>query len=208
MNLDFAAVVVTLKRMRRLAANPQPRARLTCAACLLLLASAQAQRSDQVDISSGGQPTITGSIGGSVVGGSNLMDDLVVTINLGELSPANPNNQVRVVVPVALRTSQPYELSVTVAGVGSPDPNGVQLTDIGFGIQNIRNMQGQNNACNIVTAPFFNDPNAARTINPATGRAVYPSTAAHIGNGLVLMRGSKLSRGFLVNPRKNNLTNG
>ena len=42
------------------------------------------------------------ALGGSVTGSSSTTQDLVVTVNFGEVSPANINNLVKVVVPVAV----------------------------------------------------------------------------------------------------------
>jgi len=70
-----------------------------------------------LDISSGGLPTITGAVNGSVTGNANVTGDLVVTINFGEVSPLNTNSVVKVVVPIALRSNQPYQVSVSMSGL-------------------------------------------------------------------------------------------
>lgn len=56
------------------------------------LGSASAQA---LDISSGGAPTIAGSLGGSVSGSSSVLNNLVVTINFGEISPKNTSGIVK-----------------------------------------------------------------------------------------------------------------
>src|SRR3954464_15953654 len=79
-----------------------------------------------LDISSGGAPTITGSVGGSVTGSSSVQNDLVVTINFGELGPANPNSNVKVTVPIGVRSHGPYQVTVTYSGTTSANPLALQ----------------------------------------------------------------------------------
>ena len=86
---------------------------------LVLLAIAQATSAQALDISSGGQPTITGAVSGSVTGSASVLNDLVVTINFGEVSPLNTNPIVKVVIPIALRSNQPYQVSVSVSGISN-----------------------------------------------------------------------------------------
>src|ERR1700755_1222840 len=68
------------------------------------------------DIASGGLPTITGAVGGSVSGSSSTNSNLSVTINFGEVSPANKNNIVKVIVPIAIRSTAPYKVTAAVTG--------------------------------------------------------------------------------------------
>src|SRR2546430_17530144 len=78
------------------------------------------------DISSGGQPTITGASGGSVTGSSSLLNDLTVTINFGEISPANTNSIVYVVVPIGIRSTLPYQVTVTRTGPSNANAQALQ----------------------------------------------------------------------------------
>src|ERR1700752_3446677 len=64
---------------------------------LILLTVAPTISAQALDISSGGQPTIAGALNGSVTGSVSVLDDLIVTINFGEVSPANTNAIVKVV---------------------------------------------------------------------------------------------------------------
>jgi hypothetical protein len=141
----------------------------------------------------GGLPTITGSLGGSVTGSPTA--PLSVTVNFGELSPTNSSGVVKVVIPVIIRSDDPYQVTVSVTGSTSGDPNAVQLSDIGFGIQNLRPLSGGRN-CNrtphTINAPFNNDPSV--TVN-RTDRASYPSSLANIGPSTVVLFGPRLSRG-------------
>src|SRR5436189_1567515 len=115
--------------------------------CLLIACAATMISAQALDISSGGQPTITGTIGGSVTGSASVLNNLVVTINFGEVSPANTNSIVKVVVPIAIRSTQPYNVSVSLAGLGSAGPQALQSSDIGFGAANIRAIGNQSQVC-------------------------------------------------------------
>ena len=87
--------------------------------CLVFARTTSAQA---LDISSGGQPTITGAVGGSVTGGALVTDDLVVTINFGEVSPLNTNSIVKVTVPFALRRAGILRLYIPILRVSRPSP--------------------------------------------------------------------------------------
>src|SRR5260370_42369359 len=89
------------------------------------------------DISSGGQPTITGSLGGSITGSASVLNNLSVTINFGEISPANTNSLVYVVVPIGIRSSKPYQVAVTLSGLGNANAQALQASDIASPANNI-----------------------------------------------------------------------
>jgi len=168
--------------------------------CLLLLCGARgaAAQSQNFDISGGGQPTITGALGGSVSGGATALDNLSVTINFGEVSPANASGAVKVVVPVAVRSRQPYMVTVSVTNSTNVDPRAIQPTDIGFGVTNMRPLGGRaqicNNSSHVFYAPFNNDPATSATLN-ASGRVSYPSTIANVGAATTILSGPKLTQG-------------
>jgi hypothetical protein len=169
--------------------------------CLLLLCAARgaaAQGGQGFDISSGGQPTITGALGGSVAGSPSVLNNLSVTINFGEVSAANANSVVKVVVPVAVRSRQPYKVTVSVTNSTNVDPRAIQLTDIGFGANNMRPLGNKAQICNssshVFYSPFNNDPAAAATLN-ASGRVAYPSDLSDIGGATTLLSGPKLTQG-------------
>src|SRR6476661_9439709 len=86
---------------------------------LFLIAAAQTISAQALDISSGGQPTITGTVNGSVTGSASVLNDLIVTVNFGEVSPLNTNAIVKVIVLIAMRSNQPYQVSVSVSGVNN-----------------------------------------------------------------------------------------
>ena len=174
--------------------------------CLLVLAAARGAdaQSQSFDISSGGQPTITGALGGSVSGSSSPLNDLVVTINFGEVSPANGNGVVKVVVPVAVRSRNPYKVTVSVTGSGNANPSAIQLTDIGFGLSNMRPLGGKAQICNssshLIYTPFGNDPSASFTLD-ASGRVAYPSDLSNISGATTILSGPKLTQGTSTSRR-------
>ena len=154
-------------------------------------ASAQA-----LDISSGGLPTITGAVNGSVTGSASVTDDLVVTINFGEVSPLNTNSIVKVVVPIALRSNQPYQVTVSMSGLTNANSEALQASDVGFGIQNLRKLGGAGETCSsphVIQSPFNNDP-AISAIISGSGRVAYPSTLASLSGSTVILSGPKLSK--------------
>lgn len=151
------------------------------------------------DLGSAGLPTMAGNVGGSVTGSGTLNAALTVTVNFGELSPSNANGLVTVRIPIAMRTDSAYQMVVTRTGSVLADPNSVQFSDIGFGIQNLRPYGNRPTACgvnSIIANPFNNDPSLTVTINGATGRAQYPSSLANIGVSTLIINGPKLSNNF------------
>jgi hypothetical protein len=164
---------------------------------LLLLAFAQSTFAQALDISSGGLPTITGAVGGSVTGNSNVTNDLVVTINFGEVSPLNTNSIVKVVVPIALRSNQPYQVAVSMSGLSNGNSEAVQASDVGFGLQNIRVLGGAGKICtqstHLIRSPFDNDPATAATVG-ASGRVSYTSSLGNLSGSTVILSGPQLSK--------------
>ncbi|MEJ7623866.1 MAG: hypothetical protein WKF34_07715 [Pyrinomonadaceae bacterium] len=158
-----------------------------------------------LDISSGGAPSITGASGGSVSGSASVLNNLVVTINFGELSPLNASNIVKVTVPIAVRSNQPYRVTVTYSGAVNANPQALQKTDIGFGLNNWRAMGSDSRVCSnsphIFYSPFSNDPAATRTF-AASGRAQYPSDFGDLNVSTTILTGPRLSNG--TNARQTN----
>lgn len=166
-------------------------------AALIFLAVAQKTSAQALDISSGGLPTITGAVGGSVTGNANVQNDLVVTINFGEVSPLNTNSVVKVVVPIALRSNQPYQVAVSMSGLTNANSEALQASDVGFGLQNPRLLGGAGQICNqsthVISSPFNNDP-ANTAIVGANGRVSYPSSLASLSGSTVILSGPVLSK--------------
>ena len=175
---------------------------------LISLAAARTTSAQALDISSGGQPTITGAVNGSVTGNASVQSDLVVTINFGEVSPLNPNSIVKVVVPIALRSNQPYQVAVSMSGLANANSEALQASDVGFGIQNIRLLGGAGKICtqstHIIRSPFDNDPAITANIG-SNGRVSYQSTLSNLSGSTVLLSGPELSKN---NSSKRQLTDG
>ena len=164
---------------------------------LIILAFAQTTFAQALDISSGGQPTITGTVGGSVTGSALVTTDLVVTINFGEVSPLNTNSIVKVVVPIALRSNQPYQVAVSMSGLNNANTQAVQASDVGFGIQNMQLLGGAGQICNqsthIIRAPFNNDPAITATVG-SNGRVSYQSSLGNLSGSTIILSGPVLSK--------------
>ena len=169
---------------------------------LLGLGSAAAQA---LDISSGGAPTITGAVGGSVSGSSSVLNNLAVTVNFGEISPSNTNGVVKVTVPIGVRSSGPYKVQVTYSGSTNANTNALQKSDIGFGINNWHAMGSNSRVCTVsphlIYSPFSNDPSSSITLN-AAGRAQYVSDLADVTTNTTILSGPRLSNG--TNARETN----
>ena len=163
----------------------------------ICLAFARTTSAQALDISSGGLPTITGTVGGSVTGNALVTDDLVVTVNFGEVSPLNTNSIVKVIVPIALRSNQPYQVSVSVSGLNNGNAQALQASDIGLGLQNIRKLGGAGQDCNqsthIIRSPFNNDPALTATVG-SNGRVSYQSSLGNLSGSTVILSGPELSK--------------
>lgn len=152
---------------------------------------------DKHDIGSGGLATISSTaFGGSVTGNPGLHADLLVTVDFGEITPINTAPIIKVVVPVAIRSRDDYQISVAVTGTLGTEPDALKLSDIGFGIQNLRSLGDRARPCGInsvIRTPYNNDPTTSVTINPTTGRAQYPSSLANLATTPIIMNGPELS---------------
>jgi preprotein translocase subunit YajC len=150
------------------------------------------------DISSGGPVTITGGLNATVTGSGDPTQNLAVTINFGEVTPANSNRIIKIVVPIAVRSLQPYQVTATSITSFNMDSRAVQATDMGFGVQNMRPLGTKGQLCtrssHIITPLLNNDP-AANVFFNSSGRAAYPSTIANIGTSTLLLSGPKLTQG-------------
>jgi hypothetical protein len=169
---------------------------------LILIAVAQTTSAQALDISSGGQPTITGAVNGSVTGSASVLNDLVVTINFGEVSPLNTNSIVKVIVPIAIRSNQPYQVAVSMSGLSNANAQALQPSDVGLGLQNIRVLGGAGKICtqstHIIRAPFDNDPATSATV-AGSGRVSYPSSLGSLSGSTVILSGPQLSKNNSIN---------
>src|ERR1041385_7308013 len=175
---------------------------------LIFLAVARTTSAQALDISSGGQPTITGAVNGFVTGSASVQNDLIVTINFGEVSPLNTNPIVKVVVPIALRSNQPYQVAVSMSGLTNANAQALQASDVGFGLQNIRQLGGAGKICtqstHVIQSPFNNDPSTTATVG-SNGRVSYASSLGNLSGSTVILSGPELSKN---NSIKRQLTDG
>ena len=152
---------------------------------------------DKHDIGSGGLATISSTaFGGSVTSDLGLHADLLVTVNFGEITPINTAPIIKVVVPVAIRSREDYQITVSVTGTLGTEPDALKLSDIGFGIQNLRSLGARAEACGInsvIRTPYNNDPATSVTISTTTGRAQYPSSLANVAATPLVLNGPELS---------------
>jgi hypothetical protein len=164
---------------------------------LILVAVAHKTSAQALDISSGGQPTITGAVNGSVTGSAAVQNDLVVTINFGEVSPLNTNSIVKVIVPIAVRSNQPYQVAVSTTGLSNANIQALQATDVGLGIQNVRVLGGAGKICSqsthIIRSPFNNDPAITATVG-SNGRVSYASSLGNLSGSTIILSGPELSK--------------
>ncbi|MEQ1921071.1 MAG: hypothetical protein ABL952_01055 [Pyrinomonadaceae bacterium] len=167
--------------------------------CVISLAGLGNVFAQALDISSGGAPTITGAVGGSVTGSASVLNNLVVTINFGEISPSNTNSIVKVTVPITVRSNQAYKVTATYSGAINANAQALQKSDIGFGLRNWRAMGSNSRVCNnsshIFYSPFSNDPASSVSINPTTGRVQYVSDLADVTTNTTILSGPRLSNG-------------
>lgn len=164
----------------------------------LVIGGASLTKAQSLDISTGGAPTITGALSGSVSGSSSVTTNLSVTINFGEVSPANTNSYVKVVVPIALRSDRDYKVQASLTGGTNANAQALQPSDIGFGISNWRAMGSNSRVCtnspHLIYSPFGNDPSTTISTS-ASGRVTYTSTLNNLSTATTLISGPPLSKG-------------
>ena len=171
--------------------------------------SVSATVSKFVEINSGGSVTLTGNSGGGVTTDGVANSPLAVSINLGELGPANTNNFVTAQVPLKLRSNANYVLSMiaTVTSSGTTS-NRIDAADVGFGLGTITRSGTGVNLPGTDTNATSGDPTlpANGSINATTGR--YQFTAVRSNLSAFASSTTALNGAFILNavPRSN--TNG
>lgn len=114
-------------------------------------------------ISSGGNTTLAGSLGGGVFVQSPSDTVLQTVIHFGDVGPNNNNSYVCLTQPLSLRARIPSSLraALTINSFGN-GPGDLQTTDIGIGIQNLVASGGNADiSTTTVAAGFDADPCAA-----------------------------------------------
>lgn len=165
--------------------------------------NARAAQPGQFSIAAGGTPTISGGMNASVTGSTQVGQALQLTLDFGEVSPLNTARMITVLVPVSLRSLASYQLRTTVSGAVASDPNAVQLSDVGFGLRNLRPLGKFATNCGAsskILPPFNNDPSVNVDLSK---RATYPSSLSDIGLSRIVLHGPKLSTKVINNRKKN-----
>jgi hypothetical protein len=149
------------------------------AAALVLCAARPALAQAVYDIGCGTTtPVITGGVGASYTDCAAFLNTITVTINFGQVSPANSNTIVKAVVPVAIRSTDHYQVQARVTATVSGDANAVQLSDVGLGLQNWRTLADHRTCTgqHVFVAPYWTDPSAI--VDLLSGRASYAAGAS------------------------------
>lgn len=158
-----------------------------------------------VEINSGGAVTLSGNSGGGVTTDGVANSPLAVSINLGELGPANLNSFVTAQVPLKLRSNAAYVLSMaaTVTSSGSTASR-ITAADVGFGLGTVsRTGLGVNSGSD--TNATSGDPTLAAngSVNGTSGR--YEFTAVRSNLNAFSSNTTALSGPIIMNavPRSN-----
>lgn len=154
-----------------------------------------------VKLTSGGNATLTGNVGGGITAQSAADAALATVVNFGEVGPGNTNSYVCFSQPLFLRANAASTVSAAVTAESFPgSSNAVQKSDIGIGFQNLA--AGGANAdisTTTITAAYNANPCAA----PLNGDGVptysaalsslataTPGTAVITSTGPISLRGS------------------
>ncbi|HLM00800.1 MAG TPA: hypothetical protein VK400_07070 [Pyrinomonadaceae bacterium] len=162
-----------------------------------------------IELNSGGAVTMNGNSGGGVSTDGTTNSPLAVSVNLGELGPANTNSFVTATVPLKIRSNAAYVLSMTatVTSTGTT-ANKISASDIGFGLGTVTRAGTGVNTSGTDTNATSGDPTlgANGSVNATTGR--YEFTAARSNLSAFSSATTALSGAYVMNavPRSN--TNG
>lgn len=158
---------------------------------LFVLLGAAGAAAQDVSLTSGGFPSVSGHLPGTPVSTqSSVGAKLDSQINFGDVSANISGRRVRVTVPIRISARTNYQIELQrVAGNGGS----VKASDIGFGILNVRPQTGSNpklaaNAINVSIAGNFgtnpvNPPFAATLAAIGESSTVVLTGAPTIGGG-------------------------
>ncbi len=130
-----------------------------------------------VRLTSGGNATLSGNLGGGVTTQSAAGATLATVVNFGDVGPGNTNPFVCFTQPLFLRSNVQASLraAVTAATFGA-GPADVNRSDIGIGLSNLTAGGPNADISNTVIAPGFGADPCAAPIAPATGIPTYSRT--------------------------------
>jgi hypothetical protein len=157
------------------------RARHNAIRAALLLAAmlaAPAASAQILRVTSAGNATLAGNLGGGVTVQSASNAALATVVNFGDVGPANASNYVCFTQPLALRSDVQISLRLAVTAEAFAAPAGaVKKSDIGLGLINLRTGGPLATIANITMTPAFTaDPCAAP--KNADGIPTYSATLA------------------------------
>jgi hypothetical protein len=168
---------------------------------LLLSLLAPDALAQSLKITSGGNATLTGSIGGGVTAQSGR-DSLIVTVaSLGEVGPNNPSDYVCMRQPVLVRARVPSTLRIAVTAESfGPGASQIGKGDIGVGFVSLAPSGPNADLSTTTIVPAFaSDPCAAPKdpdgVPQFTGTlagvaSTAPGTASIVSTGPISLRGS------------------
>src|SRR4026208_954850 len=138
-----------------------------------------------VEINSGGAVTLTGNSGGGVTTDGVVNSPLAVSINLGEVGPANTNSFVTAQVPLKLRSNAPYVLSMTATVTSSGSTaSRIGAPDGGFGLGTITRSGTGVNTSGTDTNATSGDPTLAAngSVNGTSGRYEFTAVRSNLSS--------------------------
>lgn len=145
----------------------------------------QGNVSGYVEVRAGGPATLGNNSGGGItnnkIKGDKLNNPTTLTIDFGEVGPANSASFVTATVPLRLRSNVSYTLKTSAAamtyGSGTPDTSSVTLADIGFGVTATARDSGGGVASgtDTIAATANGDPTSGAngSVDGTTGRYTY-----------------------------------
>lgn len=179
----------------------------------------QGTASGYVEVRAGGAATLTNNSGGGITNnkakGDKLNNPTTMTIDFGEVGPANAASFVTATVPLRLRSNVSYTLKTSVAaityGTGTPDANSVTLADIGFGVSTATRDSGGGVATgtDTIAATASGDPTLGTngSISGTTGRYTYNAghSLANYTSSTTVLTGPRIMNAMVPSANTNGL---
>lgn len=135
-----------------------------------------ASASAYVEIRGGGSIALSGTLGGSATPLTKGAPLSGVTVNFGEVGPANSSPFAKAIVPLRLRSNASYTLQMSVSTTSTNTGDQLLLSDFGFGMGNLsRNDPSVNPGTDSFASGINVDPSTLPDSNPATPRWDYPN---------------------------------
>jgi hypothetical protein len=179
----------------------------------------QGTASGYVEVRAGGAATLANNSGGGITNnkakGDKLNNPTTLTIDFGEVGPANAASFVIATVPLRLRSNVSYTLKTSAAamtyGSGTPDANSVTLADIGFGVFTATRDSGGGVAAgsDTIAATASGDPGSGSngSISGVTGRYTYNAghSLANYTSSTTVLTGPRIMNAMVPSANTNGL---